>query len=112
MGNNRVFASVLFLAAAVENIASAGPITYSFTPIDGIPTGINDQGQIVGMGSGGDFLRDPSGTVHWFDVPGGTNAVFAGYAAWSFHVGLGINNLGEIVGNGAQGVFLRSPDGS
>src|SRR4051794_25159236 len=103
MGNIRVFAKLLFLAATIENGASAGPIAYTFTPLDGIPTGINDLGQVVGMGRGEDFLRDASGTVNWFDVPGGTTAVFAGYTAWSFHVGLGINNLGEIVGNGTQG---------
>ncbi len=107
-----IFAANL-LIAVFGGGSKAVADSYVFTPIGGTPTGINNSGQIVGTGAGGDFLRSPTGNMQWFDVAGGTTVGPNGYdSVWPFNVGLGINNLGEVVGNGAQGAFLRAPDGT
>ena len=95
----------------------AGNVTAFDTPDLGAgatrPTGINDRGEIVGMGFAGagvsyGFLRDPAGEFTTIRIPlASTTDV------------VGINNAGEIAGSfrigGSAGFFqgfVRKPDGT
>jgi len=110
----------VFLSSALLALSSIAKADFVFTPIAGIPLGINDQGQIVGTttscgaGQCPVFLRQPDASMQWLSIPGGATLEGTTQGSLNIPVGLGINDLGQIVGTGGPqgGVFVRNPDGS
>jgi hypothetical protein len=78
------------------------------------PTGINDEGQIVGFS--GPFGSPSQVVVR--NADGSTQLVGTGLSLGTTQgsipgeLGAGINNLGEVVWNTSQGPVIRQPDGS
>ena len=110
-----------FLKLAFSIIGSVGIIgiisparadSFSYTALPGVPFGINNSGQIVGIGAGQVFLRNPDGSVHWFDLhPALAGSGYIG--GWPAIGGVAINNLGQMAwSDGEDQGFLRDPDGT
>src|SRR5579862_1662705 len=110
-----------FLKLAFSVIGSVGILgssslvradSYLFTPLPGIPFGINNNGQIVGVGGGQVFLRNMDGSLQWFNMqpaPGGSGYL----GGWPDLGGVAINDLGQLAWSDGDGNgFLRDPNGA
>jgi hypothetical protein len=86
--------------------------SYIYTPLPGVPFGINNSGQIVGVGGDEVFLRNPDGAVQWFNMqPASAGSGYLG--GWPVIGGIAINDLGQLAWtDGADHGFVRDPDGT